>query len=278
MLRLGTARLKSNASQMLFTPDGKTLITLDSVRKVRRWNAEDGRLLQEFTLPRPFFMPERLSRDGSLYVAGDGEGGLAVWNVASGQRMVQFPGLACTVAEFTPDGATVVALDCMGMIHLEDVHSGKERLVFPKPYKSWQFDLSPDSARAAVITEDAWVGLETTTGRELWRFADRPGRFVWSPDSATIAAQFESKEKGSALTIRFLNAADGTPTGRNPLPAPAGLVDMQFSPDGATLALRKKDEIVIWDLKAKAERRSCRWRRPASIGGSRSPSPPTARR
>ncbi len=260
VLRLGTARLKSSASQMLFTPDGKTLITLESGRMVRRWNAEDGRLQQSFALPRPYWSPERLSPSGSAFFSNDGEGGSAVWDVSSGQRMVQFPGLQCCGAAFTPDGATVVAVDGMGVIHLMDVRSGKEKRAFAAPYKSWQISLSPDGARMAVLTQEAWVGLETATGRELWRLAERPTPFAWAPDSAAVAAYFESpkeegKEKHSGGTIRFLNAADGTPSGRDPVAQDSDLVDLQFSPDGATLALRTKNEIVLWDLEAKRARR-----------------------
>jgi WD40 repeat protein len=55
---------------------------------------------------------------------------------------------------------------------------------------------------------------------------------------------------GNPVTIlRFLNAADGKPTRREPLAARGGLPGQQYSPDGALLAWPTKEAIVLWDLK-----------------------------
>ena len=107
VLRLGTTRLKSSAEQIFFTPDGRTLITLENNRTVKRWNAEDGRLRQVFALPLPPWEPQTLSLDGSLLACGNGNAGITVWDVASGSAVYDIPSGVCNFAAFSPDGATL---------------------------------------------------------------------------------------------------------------------------------------------------------------------------
>jgi WD40 repeat protein len=257
VLRLGTTRLRSSATQLLFTPDGRTLITCEQDRIIKHWNAENGEERQAFVLPGPSWHPEALSRDGSLYAGDDGEGGLGVWEVATGRRLYQIERVSGGGVAFSPDGATLATADDTTQLCLWDARTGKKRPFSSAKYLVSELSFSPDGARLAVFTDTAMACLDVATGRELWRTDKRVIVAAWARDGTTVAGcmapAFSSKHGYSTRDLRFLNAADGKPASQQPVNAPEvslAWAPLQYSPDGAVLAWPSKEEIVLWDVKA----------------------------
>jgi WD40 repeat protein len=257
VLLLGTTRLRSSATQLLFTPDGRTLITCEQDRIIKHWNAENGEERQAFVLPGPSWHPESLSRDGSLYAGDDGEGGLGVWEVATGRRLYQIERVSGGGVAFSPDGATLATADDTTQLCLWDARTGKKRPFSSAKYIASELSFSPDGARLAVFTDTALACLDVATGRELWRTDKRVIVAAWARDGTTVAVcmapAFSSKHGYSTRDLRFLNAAEGKPAGQQPVTAPEvalAWTTLQYSPDGAVLAWPSKEEIVLWDLKA----------------------------
>ena len=265
VLRLGTARLKSSASQMLFTPDGRTLITLENGRCVKHWNAADGTLRQTFTLTRPCVFPAALSPDGSRFAGGKDQQNIAVWDVASGPLVCEVPSGVCNFAAFSPDGATLATGAWENRLRFWDARTGQERPSPDSKYKVFQAVFSPDGSRFAWSEQGAVICMDVTTGKEAWRKEIRAAQVACSPDGGVLAVRaWPNKGKNENVTetdpceIRFLNMADGKTAGLDPMPCPGMVVALGYGPDGATLAWRGTGVIVINDLKTGKERRRLR--------------------
>jgi WD40 repeat protein len=168
VLRLGSARLKSDATQMFFTPDGRTLITCEG-RTIRRWNAEDGSRISASFMPRPCWGPMALSPNGTRYAAGDGEGGVAVWDVFSGRQICDLPTGNCSFADFSPDGLTLATRQFGESIRLWDAHSGKERPSDDAKYNVFELVFSPDGSRLVASIDAGLVCRDATANKEVWR-------------------------------------------------------------------------------------------------------------
>jgi WD40 repeat protein len=256
VLRLGSTRLRSSATQMLFTPDGRTLITCEQDRIIKHWNAENGEERQAFVLPGPFWNPEALSPDGSLYAGGDGEGGLGVWEVATGRRLYQLVGVLGGTVAFSPDGATLATAASSQPPGLWDARTGKKRPFTAAKYTTRGLFFSPDGASLAVLSDDVLACLDTKTGGELWRTDTPVLQSAWSRNGTTLAVCITpadvAKDGKSTTVLRFLNAANGKPSDQAPVvaaTASALQAAPQYSPDGGLLAWRTIEEIVVWDLK-----------------------------
>ncbi len=135
VLRLGTTRLRSSASLLFFSSDGRTLITRDDEsRTVQWWSAEDGALRDVFTLPTSYSLPEAFSSDGKRYINGDDSSGVIVRDVASGVIVGRLPKCVCDQAAFSPDGEALAAWSWNGgPIHLWNLNTRAERIANSSP-------------------------------------------------------------------------------------------------------------------------------------------------
>lgn len=65
------------------------------------------------------------SPDGALLASIDNQGGLSIWDVASGIEMTRIEGpLGIDAAVFSPDSSTIAALDKRGTMHFRNAYSG----------------------------------------------------------------------------------------------------------------------------------------------------------
>ncbi len=92
--RMGTMQLHdgSRVNQVFFTPDSKSLVTVDHIPKVRVWDATTGRPLREIgdsPASLPQVTPSRriaLSPDGKTLATVDHPSLLRLWDVATGRE------------------------------------------------------------------------------------------------------------------------------------------------------------------------------------------------
>lgn len=131
---------KASVMAVSFSPDAKTLATVDSDGVVRLYDPADGSVRQVFTAKVPSEPAElrkvAVTNDGARVIVGSWSGVYSLWKPeASGTTAelvsVLAEGLiASGAATFTPDGKTAVAAVHDGAIRFWDAQTGKER---PQP-------------------------------------------------------------------------------------------------------------------------------------------------
>jgi WD40 repeat protein len=249
--RVGTVRLRATADGMVLLADGKRLLTVSGGRTIGRWDAATGKLLGESHLPGVHADNSALSPDGKLAAVGE-EHGISVWDIATGKRMHFLQDQYGRVA-FSPDSKMLATSAYTspkvdgpgkGTIHVWELASGKERVVFELRNHIHDLAFSPHGRRLyAVVDNHSLRAWDLQSGMELWHndhaastlavAADgktlwtdtylRPGLHQWDADSGKHLATLDN---GQELWTAYL----------------------VVSPDGKFLAQATWDETLLWDL------------------------------
>src|SRR5262249_49624493 len=97
--------------QVLYTPDGKSLVAIDRTGAVLVWDAATGRMVRAIGGPPIAFRNIALSPDGQTLATVEDSGQLRTWDVALGherRRWHAMQGFGHCLT-FSPDGRTVAA-------------------------------------------------------------------------------------------------------------------------------------------------------------------------
>jgi WD40 repeat protein len=202
--RLGTVRFRhpERYRQIVFAPDGKTIITaLDLSLCV--WDATNGKLLKSVDADDTYFGAIALSPDGRL-LAGAGrrqQGGalagvIKLWDTAMFKlrKTIDHPDRDPSAVAFFPDGKTFASAGRgSGTVRLWDAASGREL----RSFQAGKFGLSgltisPDGSLVATWSRGGNIYLwDARSGQEVRKLKgrDRGAESVaFSPDGKTLVA------------------------------------------------------------------------------------------
>ena len=237
-----------------FTPDSKRLVTIDSAgEKVILWNTEPrrsvGRRLAA-AVPWPFDCLA-WSPDGDLLAWGTLEGSISLWHAHPPHRIERLPGHreAVLAVAFSPDGRTLASCD-RGSLFLWDVATRKRRdppLAFAPPDGSSDETVStlsftPDGRALVARTSDSRVLLWDLESGRIQQLIGESDGFAVHPRRPLVAIATEQEE------ILLVDLESRKPLAK-PLKAPAPVVQVEFAPDGETLAASLDDDrIALLDL------------------------------
>lgn len=195
--RIGTARLWNGMGYLplTFTPDGKILVSGDSRRVVRLWDAATGkqlRLIHQDEMVGSF----ALSPDGKTLVTSSWQSPLLrLWDISTGKELRQLAGdpQGNSTVAFSADGKTLVIGCREGHTSLWDPLTGQEQT--PVRYRPEGFTTAPWSTRPALTIDGERAALgdskgvmhvwETASTKVLWHLGDPPigsSDAVFSPD------------------------------------------------------------------------------------------------
>jgi WD40 repeat protein len=234
----------SPVKQVLYTPDSKSLVTVDLTHIVRVWNAKTGQIIGKIGDAEADFREVSysreiaLSRDGKTLATIEKPGRLRLWDITTGheqRRLHQGRDEIHTHPISAPDGRMVAT-----SVHRFDEATQKSESFVDV------WDTSAPTERRRRIAGD-WV--------LLWDFE-------FSPDNKTLATASRDTEvmRGNTLigpdkgSTRLWDVATGRERKRFPVSA-LDVKSLAISPDGRLLAAAVTDGTVrIYDLTSEQER------------------------
>jgi RNA polymerase sigma factor (sigma-70 family) len=219
-VRLGSTRLRhtTGINSTAFALNGTVLIAAEDGGESRFWSASTGKEIRHLATGNPI----TVSPDGKT-LASLQEKAVTLWDVATGQRLREFPREAGYVNGvhqailFAPDGRTIGAISGEQSVAVWDVATGREKIHLPKhdkPIACIGFAADGKNVLTAVGTrsEDIVIrrwNAETTEELPTLRLPAPRGEIwlqpmVFSSDGNTIAleeAATASRKKGPVTNV-----------------------------------------------------------------------------
>jgi WD40 repeat protein len=262
-----------DGDRLVFSADGKVLVMICEKGKVRRWDAETGKVLSEAPLwgVSPPSQPV-LSPDGrSVALADGGTCEVRVLDTTTGKERLPAAGHRATVAAmaWSPDGKMLLTADVQGRLILWDVARRKEAVAVERPGRSIrQLAFSADGRWVVSVekgTKDndpqvaLWKAADLTwAGGLSLRKRQEVSQIAISPDGNTIATA--NADETVSLWDR------GRATERHVLPNVDPVSALAFSPSGEELIAGTSGvcKLTMWRVKDGKE--MARWERSTDLG------------
>ncbi len=267
VVRLGTSRFWVDGVPLRigFSADGKMVTAAGQVRVLRFWETSSGRLVRDYPKLAPAPESEAtisavaLSSDGKYLAAGDSDGVIRIGSFASGERDRSFK----TAGDERSNEIQALTF------------AGKNRYlvagVLPSAIRVWDtaaqwrardflghdgyvvaLAASPDGKALASASWDKTIRIwDLATGRAIASFRPKAERqnlptasLAYSSDGLWLAAAVDRD------WIHLWNLKSGSE--QSPLrDAGRGRHDIQFTPDGVSLASATGSTLALWDIVAR---------------------------
>lgn len=231
-----------------FSPDGNTVATLGR-RGVHFWDVPTGRMLpgksHRATVDHLAFSPE-----GRTLTSVGWYGETIVWDAATGKAVHTLEPRWC-LRLLSGDGRVVVAEDGKGSADIQDPTTGKNlRSLQTYPNRPWC--LSADGKTLVALGGGGMAVWDLGTGRQRCRLDQdySLGRHALSRDGKLLAVaeerwQWEPNAKPpESFSVTLWDTATGKPVRTFPVRS-SWLLQMAFSPDGATLAVLTYNHVCL---------------------------------
>lgn len=181
------------------------------------------------------------SPDGATLVAGDIQGQIHRWDLATWQPLPPFEGHLSRVAglRFTPDGAFLISMGWDKTCRLWRVATGEVEHVFEGPFDNFSgIALAPDASEFAWIGDDPTIRIWNLEKKEERTLPSvKKGRAIaYTPDGLHLVTS------GADGTLRLLDRAGAVK--RQVHSHADGVRSIAFSPNGKVLASAGLDRVV----------------------------------
>lgn len=244
-------------TSVVFTPDGRYLVSGGFDRMVRVWGAQRGRLLR--TLQHTGAVKSvAISPDGQRIAAGcyGGHANLRLWELSTGRVLLtasdetgDILGLA-----FSPDGKCLLSGSWGKAVRVWDTGTGK-RLLDLREHEDvvWSVAYHPGGTHFATGSQDKTARVwDARTGKEVFTLRGHTGgvcAVLYTPGGAGLLT-------GAEDATVHLWPVSSDPYTRVIAPVQGHTRGLAFSPDGQRLALatwtsphkKRLGSLQVWDL------------------------------
>ena len=261
ILSLNPGGHTATVGQVLFTPDGKELISVGEDKVIRFWDAATGKSMPQRHIRgrsgegaegKPY--AAALSPDGGTLAVGgfirrpttqkDENGGpifdyvVRLFDPHTGRQTRLLSGLhnAVLALAFSQKGGKLAAGSADRTVTVWDLASGASQTNSDHEKEVYGVAFSPDGGQVASVSSDKTVriwDLAQNRSRVLKGHSDVVRCVAWSPDGGTLATG------GFDRTLRLWDPVSGKL--RQTLPEDKSVTCLAFSPDGRLLAAGQGD-------------------------------------
>lgn len=239
----------SFVNAVVFSPDGRTLISAGADKTIKVWDLSDGRVIRDLSGHTSFVNALAVSPDGQTLVSASADKTIKIWDLTTGQeeRTLTGHGNFVNVLTISTDGQTLASAGADRLIRLWDLPTGKP-LKTLSGHTGFINALLFSSDGQMVISggADKIVKLwDVATGKEVRTLTGHTG-FV---NAVAIRSDGQVLASGSAdRTIKLWDMATGaelyTLTGHTNY-----VNALAISPDGETLISASADKTFkFWKL------------------------------
>lgn len=254
---------------LLFAPNGKTLITAGRDGHIRFWDVGTARQTRSIAAHAKEISSLAMSPDGKKLLTGSQDHTTRLWDLATGKELAHFQCADCVNSvAFHPDGTVIALASDDGKIHLWDIGTGKKvRELENQSTRFFAVAFSPDGKSLASVNSQYQVFLGSDREKKYVDL-DAPTVVLWDPATGKQVRSW-GRNGGSISRLRYspdakLLATTGcklrmweTASGRETPTLPghqSSVYSIALSPDGRTLASRSYDKTVrAWDLITRKE-------------------------
>ena len=271
-----TLRLKGTRTPLAFSPDAKTLATVQGYDEICIWDVTTARKMRVLEVKKeaPQWIDAlAFSPDGKTLASGQAahrdRSPVRVWDLASARVIREFEveqGRIEALA-FSPDGRRLAAGAGSERVYLWDAGTGRElhRLERQRPAIGARCGLAFSPDGKALAAGGASVSVwEVESGTRLHLFNEPATKVAFSPDARTLigAGVFypfphaRGEHKYITPALYFWDLATGKERRVVPDQARAGgFLALALSPDGKSLALSSPGSGVgLWEVATGSER------------------------
>lgn len=263
LARLGTPQTGTFGAiySVAFAPDGKTLVSGGSDKRVRLWDVAAGKELRELAkMASPVYSVSFAPDGRAVAAASVASDTIVVCEPGTGKELVEIaPALGRSnllkAVAYSPDGTLLAMAGGNMMIRLREAATGKEVRSFGGPRGTINaIAFSPNGKALATVSHDCVIRVwDVATGAERHTIPETrnvANCVAFSPDGTMLATG------GADGNVRLWDV----PRETNLFQIPAhrdGVHSLAFSPDGKTLATGGRDHVVrLWEVATGKERRA----------------------
>jgi len=245
-------------SDLVFTPDGRTVFSASFDHTVRVWDVRSKRQVAVLAGHDTWLTAMALSLDGRTFATGGDDHNVVLWDVARSAPVSTLTGHSGQIRRiaFSPDGRLLATASDDGAVMLWDLAHRTRLDTLPGPGGAVHgVTFSPDGRVLATTNADGTVMLWDLANRT--RLTTLTGHVkpaavaAFSPDGRLLATG------GGNTTAILWDVATGArvATFTHGVRDDSWIITLAFSPDGRTLATAGNDTaVLLWDTKQRVLR------------------------